>query len=174
MLSLNIHADTVYFKDIKLEHLPQILKWYNKIDDFKFATGIDKPMTLENLMEKYAEVAICINEFFVGIYCQKDNQMIGILKGRLEYENKNSVWISSIVIDQVFQNKGYGSLSIKMLLDHLKQFNRIKDAYLAVIEVNEQGIGFWNKNCFSEIRKIQNHIKLQDKHQNVIIMHRIL
>ena len=174
MLSLNIQAQTVYFKDIKLEHLPQILKWYNKIDDFKFATGIDQPMTIEMLTEKYAEVSICTNEFFVGIYCATHHQMIGILKGRLEYENKHSVWISSLVIDLLYQNKGYGSVAIKMLLDHFKDFNQIKDAYLAVIEVNEQGIGFWHKNSFTEVRKIKNHIKLQNKQQNVIIMHRIL
>ena len=48
MLSLNIQGDSVYFRDIKLEHLPQILNWYNKIDDFKFATGIDQPMTIRD------------------------------------------------------------------------------------------------------------------------------
>lgn len=174
MLSLNIQEDTVYFRDIKLEHLPQILNWYNKIDDFKFATGIDQPMTIDMLIQKYAEVAICANEFFVGVYSHIEKKMVGILKGRLEYENKYSVWISSIVIDSAYQNKGYGSLSIQILLKHLKYYNKIKEAYLAVIEVNEQGRRFWCKNCFNEVRRIQNHIKLQNKHQNVIIMHRVL
>ena len=91
------------------------------------------------LTQKYAEVSICTNEFFVGIYSYVENKMIGILKGRLEYENKNTVWISSIVIDLVYQNKGYGSLCIRILLEHLKLYNKIKEAYLAVIEVNEQG-----------------------------------
>jgi RimJ/RimL family protein N-acetyltransferase len=174
MFSLNIQGDSVYFRDIKPEHLPQILNWYNKIEDFKFATGIDQPMTIEMLTQKYAEISICTNEFFVGIYSYVENKMIGILKGRLEYENKNTVWISSIVIDLVYQNKGYGSLSIRILIEHLKLYSKIKEAYLAVIEVNEQGRRFWSKNCFNEVRRIHNHIRLQNKQQNVIIMHRAL
>ena len=98
MFSLNIQAETVYFKDIKLEHLPQILDWYNKIDDFKFATGIDQPMTIEMMTQKYAEVSICTNEFFVGIYCTNVDKMIGILKGRLEYENKNIVGLVPLLL----------------------------------------------------------------------------
>lgn len=174
MLSLNIQAQNINFKDIKFEHLPQILNWYNKIDDFKFATGIDHPMTLEMLIWKYSEMSNCTNEFFVGIYCPYEQKMIGILKGRLEFENNYSVWISSIVIDSLYQNKGYGSVAINVLLDHLKRFNNIRDAYLAVVEVNNHGICFWNKNNFCKVKKIQNHIKLQNKQQNIIIMHKIL
>jgi len=172
MHSLNIQNDIVYFRDIKPEHLPMILKWYNKVDDFKFATGIDTPMTLEKLTGKYAEVAICVNEFFVGIYSKNESRMIGILKGRLEYKNKYAVWISSIVIDSNLQKKGYGTASVNLLLNVLKTNQNVQDAYLAVIEDNEQGRMFWNKLKFKELRRIENHLKLQNKPQNVIVMHK--
>ena len=174
MFSLNIQEQTVYFKDIKLEHLPQILKWYNKIGDFKFATGIDEPLTLEVLTRKYAEVAICINEFFVGIYTVAENEMIGILKGRLEYENKYAVWISSIVIDSNYQRRGYGSSSIELALNYFKNHNGMKTAFLSVIEENEQGRRFWSKHNFLELRRLENHIKLNKRQQNIIIMQKIL
>lgn len=165
-----MQSDVVYFEDIKLENLPRILKWYNKVDDFRFATGIDHPISLEELTQKYAEVAICSNEFFVGIYGQKEKKMIGILKGRIEYENKHSVWISSIVIDPKYQNRGLGSAAINILLSYLKMNNSITNAYLAVIEDNVQGKAFWLKHGFKELRKIENHLKLMDRQQNVIIM----
>ena len=172
MFSLNVRDDVVCFEDIKLEHLPLILKWYNKVDDFKFATGIDHPIPLEKLTQKYAEVAICSNEFFVGIYTVKERIMIGILKGRLENKGKHNVWISSIVIDPEYQNRGYGSASINLLLSSLKSGSMVKSAYLAVIEENTQGRAFWTKHNFVEARRIENHLKLQDKQQNVIIMYR--
>lgn len=170
MLSLNIQNEIVYFKDIKLEHLPKILDWYNKVDDYKFATGIDKTITMDLLTKKYAEVAICSEEFFTGIFLKREEKMIGILKGRLDHGNKNVVWISSIVIDICYQNKGYGKAVIALLLSYFKKNNKIEDAFLSVIEENIQGREFWKSQNFKEVRKIENHIKLQDKNQNIIIM----
>jgi ribosomal protein S18 acetylase RimI-like enzyme len=174
MFSLNIQNDVVYFRDIKLEHLPYILNWYNKVDDFKFATGIDSPITYETMKKKYAEVAICSNEFFVGIFNKSESKMIGILKGRLHYNEKDAVWISSIAIDSKYQSKGYGSIALNLLLSYLKDRNIIKCVYLAVIEENDQGRRFWTKHGFKTLRKIVNHIKLQDRQQNAIIMFRQL
>ena len=172
MFSLNIGGEKIFFSDIKLEHLPLILKWYNKVDDFKFATGIDHPISLEQLTKKYAEVAICSNEFFVGINTRDENVMVGILKGRLEYKSKHIVWISSIVIDPDYQNRGLGSAAIELLLNHLKAYCSVKTAYLAVIEENVHGRAFWLKHGFQEMRKIENHLRLQDKQQNVYIMNK--
>jgi ribosomal protein S18 acetylase RimI-like enzyme len=170
MFALNIQNSVISFKDIKVEDLPLVLNWYNKVDDFKFATGIDTPITLISLRRKYAEVAICRDEFFVGIYTQNELKMIGILKGRLKYRNRDAVWISSIVIDPLSQKKGFGTMTINMLLDHLKLHYNVRFVYLAVIEENIQGTTFWVKNNFRELRKIENHLRLQDKNRNVIIM----
>ncbi|MCX7746736.1 MAG: GNAT family N-acetyltransferase [Clostridia bacterium] len=170
MFPLNIQSHLILFKDIKLEHLPQILEWYNKVEDFKFATGIGEPITLERLRQKYAEVAICSREFFVGIYLKEEPKMIGILKGSLKVEGEETLWISSIVIDPVYQNKGFGKMAVNLLLDYLKMKNAVKSVYIAVIEENIQGRAFWEKQNFKEIRKIENHFKLQNKRQNVIIM----
>ena len=170
MFSLKINNGMIGFKDIKVEHLPEILKWYNKIDDYKFATGIDTPISIETLRRKYAEVAICSSEFFAGIYICRDNKMIGIIKGSLKYKDNDAVWISSIAIDKDLQNMGYGTLAVSMLLYYLKESCKLNSAYLAVIEDNLQGKGFWDKNNFKEVRKIESHFKLQDRKQNVIIM----
>jgi RimJ/RimL family protein N-acetyltransferase len=170
MLTLNIQNNVVYFRDIKLKDLTKVLTWYNKVDEFKFATGIDHPITFEVLKQKYAEVLISENEFFVGIYTCKEEEMIGILKGNLKLEAGNIMWISSIVIDPAFQNMGYGTETVNLLINYVKLNNKINEVYLAVIEDNLQGRTFWLKQDFQVLRKISNHIKLQDKSQNVIIM----
>lgn len=170
MFSLNIQNDKVSLKDIRPVHLPSILRWYNQVDDFKFATGIDKPITFEAFRHKYAEVAICSNEFFAGIYRKKDDMLIGILKGSVQSRKDAAIWISSIVIDPGFQNRGYGSSSIGLLLEFFKSCQGIRTVYLAVIEDNRQGIRFWVKHDFTRLRIIKNHFKLQDRACNVIIM----
>ena len=174
MFSLNIQNDNLYFRDIKPDHLPLILNWYNKVDNFKYATGIDSPISLGALHQKYAETAICKDEFFAGIYSLKEEKMIGILKGRLKYKGIDTVWISSIVIDNIYQQKGYGKSAIFLLLDYLKINNKIGGVYLAVIEENAQGREFWKKQSFQELRKMENYLKLQNRNQNVIIMYKKL
>jgi ribosomal protein S18 acetylase RimI-like enzyme len=170
MFSINIHNETIYFKDINLNDLPQILEWYNKVDEFKFATGIDSPISLEELVKRYADIIISRSEIFTGIYLESGNKMIGILKGSLKYKDKDALWISSIVVDHEYQNKGYGSLAITLLLKYLRINNKVESAFLAVVEENVQGRAFWVKQKFRELKRIENRLKLQRKNQNIIIM----
>ena len=173
MLSINTHNNTVFFRDIKTEHLPRILDWYNKIDDFKFATGIDAPISMGILMGKLAEVRISSEEFFVGIHLRQ-SEMIGVLKGRVQNRIRSTAWINSIVIDPLYQKKGYGSSAIELLLWYLSTQKGTQTVLLSVIEENTAGVEFWSKNGFQKIRRIENHIILQDKGQNVIIMQKTL
>ncbi len=174
MFPLNFNNDRIYFKDIKIEHLPQILKWYNKTEEFKYATGIDTEITIDDLTRKYAETAICSKEFFAGIYNSEDNMMIGIIKGNVKYEDSDAVWISSIVIDTSFQDCGYGTSAVNLLLNYLGTKHGTKTAYLAVVEENLQGRTFWKRLGFTEMRVMQGRYKLNDRRQNVIIMTRQL
>ena len=174
MLRLNIANNQLRFMDIKPEMLPEVLKWYNNVDEFKYATGIDKPIDMGCMLQKYEEVAICSSEFFVGIYADRREKMIGILKGRLKSGKTPIVWISSIVIDPALQGKGYGSQALAMLLEYLRQNSCIQSAYIAVVEENGHGLRFWDKNGFRFVRKIEKHMLIDDKKQNVVIMRKAI
>lgn len=170
MHALNIQNEDVYFRDIKPGHLPEILKWYNKVEDFRYATGIDEPINLDTILAKYAEVAICSNEFFVGIYSKLDGKMIGILKGSIRYRRKDTAWISSIAIDTQYQGKGYGTTSLRLLSEYLSTCCGIKSILLAVIEENLQGKNFWESQNFREVRRVEKWIKWKDRKQNILVM----
>ena len=174
MLAINARNDYIYFKDIKPDFLPQLLNWYNRVSEFKFATGIDAPITIETLTEKYVEAAICSNEFFTSIHLCKDNTLIGILKGSIGYNEKKAVWISSIIIDTEFQNKGFGTKTILLLFDFFTVNFGINSAYLAVIEKNIQGMAFWTKLLFKKVRRYNGHFMMEYNNQNVSIMYRRL
>lgn len=174
MFPLNIQNDIIYFRDIKPKQLPQILDWYNNIDDFRFATGLDTPISMEILLRKYSEAAISSDEFFTGIYIRQELRMVGILKGRLHNRNKGTIWINSIAIDPDYQCRGYGSISIGLLLKYLKTHINAKSVFLSVIEENTRGIAFWLNQGFRKVKKIEDYIKLQERGQNVIIMRKDL
>lgn len=174
MYSLNIENDIIEFRDIRREHLPVILDWYNRVDDSKYATGIDQPLTLGTLSQKYTEAAICSKEFFIGISIRRQRKFIGVLKGRVQYRGSGSLWISSITIDPEYRNMGYGSQAVQLLLSNLKVSSDLKEVYLAVFEENLKGRRFWKKQEFSELHRIDNHITLENRQQNVILMHRTI
>ncbi|MBZ4644688.1 MAG: hypothetical protein PWR27_1262 [Petroclostridium sp.] len=170
MLSLNIDCEDIILKDIKRSDLPAILKWYNMTEKYKYATGIDKPISLQNLVEKYLEVLYCESEFFAGIYLKRNNCLIGLMKGRLKKKEANAVWISSFLIDCDYQGCGYGKKSLNIVANYFKLYHSINTIYISVIMENSEGIRFWCNNKFEPLRKMHNHIVLNGKEQDVILM----
>lgn len=169
MLRLNIKNEIISFVNIRPEQLPDILKWYNNYNEFKYATGVDKPITMSCMMQRYEEAAICSSEFFVGIYENISSKMVGILKGRVKDKENHIVWINSLAIDPAMQGKGYGTLAISLLLGHMKNNHGIKTAYIAVVEDNIQGLKFWRSNGFTEVKRIDSNIMMDgEKHSTII------
>jgi len=171
---LNIHIGKLYLKDMAYEDLPYLIRWYNNTDDFKYATGVAHPITLEYLVRSYEKTVACMHEFFAGIYLKNNCNMIGILRGNLKNENKNLVWISQFLIDKEYQRKGYGSQAIEGVLDYFSIKAGASDAFVAVAEGNATGKCFWEKIGFQEIRKHKGHFKDSDEELNIIVMRKKL
>lgn len=170
MLSMRIVTAEIVIKDIKRRDLPNIIKWYNGGQDYKYATGMDQPVTLEILIQKYLEVVYCGSEFFAGIQLKHNNDMIGLIKGRLKKGKVNSIWINSLIIDARYRGGGYGTKSLNMISEYFKSRYDIKKIFISVIMENQSGIRFWHKNGFKSIRKTNIRIMLNGKGHNVVLM----
>ncbi|WP_331915393.1 GNAT family N-acetyltransferase [Pseudobacteroides sp.] len=171
---MNIQSQYVYLKDISYDDIEKILKWYSRVDHFKYATGKDIPVEINELTSIYKESVESDSEFFTGIYKKDSNQMIGILKGRLESTHKNKVWIRTIVIDPHHQRKGYGRESVRLSLSYLKAKGNASEAYLAVAEENVKGRQFWEALGFDFYKKMFSCVKIADKQCEVVIMQKKL
>ena len=55
MYQLNAGRGGICFKDIQREDLPEILRWYNDIPEFEFATGVDAPISLDKLADSFED-----------------------------------------------------------------------------------------------------------------------
>ena len=170
MFQLNIRNERIAIRDILPGQLPCILQWYNRVEDFKFATGIEAPITLNTLDGKFAESAASDRDFLTGIHVIGEDRLIGLIKGRIQGKTRDSVWINSIVIDPEFQKRGYGSSAIKLLMCYLKLYSHISRVFLAVALENRGGRIFWEKNGFREMRRMRSGMRLNGRRQEVIIM----
>ena len=172
MYSLNARNETVYFDDICSGELPQVLKWYNLVEEFKYATGNDREITIDILLQKYREAMDSPVDFLAGIHLNRDGRMIGAMRGRIQYSEKNTGWLNFIVIDPEYQGRGYGSASVNLLINHLGTACGLKGIYLAVAEDNLRGMAFWAGNNFSGVRRMENRLSLSGRRCAAIIMYR--
>lgn len=170
MLTLDIYDDILKFCNVNKDNFKQILKWYNNISCYKFATGIDKPISLQELYQKYIEVFVSKSEFFSGIYLKPNDELIGIIKGGVNSRFHNSLWINSIIICEHFQNKGYGTRTINLVSEYFMKYYNVNNVYVSVLDKNIKARNFWSKLGFTELRKMNNHLIMDNQKQNVIIM----
>ncbi|TYQ18387.1 UNVERIFIED_CONTAM: ribosomal protein S18 acetylase RimI-like enzyme [Acetivibrio alkalicellulosi] len=170
MLSLNIQGDDIFLKDIKLNELKYIYKWYNNYEEYKYATGVDYPISFNHLVRKYNESILCLDEFFVGIYSCNLYKMIGVLKGKYINLDKRTLWIRLVIIESGFQRKGYGQKAVNLLINHFKSNKNIKSVCLAVAKDNIKAIKFWHKQGFEEMESLNSFLELSEKPFNPIVM----
>ena len=173
MLDISYKNRSLSFENIKKKDMPLLLEWYNKIGDYVYATGIDKPMTLEEILEKYIEAEIGTCEFFAWIINSYEEK-VGIIKGSIKYQENDSIWINSLLIDAKYRRKGYGREAVTVLFSTLSKSFNLQKLYVSVIEDNKIGITFWNNIGFQTVKRLSKHIQLAGTLRNTIIMCKVI
>jgi len=172
MLTINLQLDNLILKDITKENLADVLNLYNQNNQNIYATGIDRRMSPTDINEKYLEVLVNSHEFFTGIFRKGDAglKMVGVVKGRIDYENSEEAWISSILIDNCCQRLGIGTTVANALLDIFNKCYDVKRFYIGIIAGNDIGKYFWQKLGFNYFRTIEQYIELKGLAVDFIIM----
>lgn len=189
MLTLKFSKDNLIFKDVVKENLEQILNLYNQNERNIYATGIDRLMSIEDIQEKYLEVLVSSYEFFTGIFLkdsaetenvekdgteavqsEKGCKLIGVVKGRIDYENSEEAWISSVLIDNCYQHQGIGTKTVNAIVSHLNQAYDVKRLCIGIISGNSIGRCFWQNLGFNYLRTIEQYMTLNQHAEDFIIM----
>ena len=72
------------------------------------------------------------------------------------------------------RNKGFGSIALELLLNHLRDSCGISEVYLAVAEKNTCGRNFWRKKGFCDVKRIGDRVLFNESGQEIVIMGRWL
>ena len=174
MLLPKIDDSLFHYKNISRDDFKELLNFYNSEEDFRFATGIELPLTIRNLYEKYAQTVVSKNEFFIGVYLVENDELIGAIRGGVNGKTQNGLWINSIAIDKNYQNKGYGTKIINSIIDYFDNNYEIDKVYVSVVGINSRAKDFWRKLGFVDLRKMKSSIYLDNKKQEIIIMQKEL
>ena len=169
MLDISYQDENLYFVNICKNDLSELLIWYNSIQDYMYGTGIDKPITLKEMQEKFIETAISTHDFFAWIV-NSENDRVGIIKGSVKSQNNEAIWINSLLIRSEYRRKGYGKNAVNKLIDYIEKFHNIKRAFVSVVEDNKGGLEFWSKLGFNKTKHLDKHVTLAGIQRDIIIM----
>ncbi|NLM43104.1 MAG: GNAT family N-acetyltransferase [Clostridiales bacterium] len=171
MLGMNMEIEGFTFRDIKKNELDKVLQIYNNDSaETQFAIGSSRNMSIKELEEKYLEVLISSHEFFVGIFSKTSNELIGVIKGRIDYDKNDEVWITSFIIKEEYRNKGIGNKTINAFISYMHKTYDVKSFSAGVISKNIKGINFWSKAGFKHIRTIERYIDINNNFEDFIIL----
>lgn len=158
MVKVDFTEENFSFKSIEeadLDTLEQWLKENNDEDDTCYS--LDSQIFYRRFLEYY----VTEDECFIKI--MKNNNIIGIFKGRLELEDKKELFIWLYVIDKEIRLKGYGSKIIESIIGYFKDKYSIETIKVGIVEENSVGLAFWQANGFSKIRSVKNFFQSENQ-----------
>ncbi|SKA75277.1 Ribosomal protein S18 acetylase RimI [Clostridium sp. USBA 49] len=149
MFDININMDNMVISNIERQDILYIKDWINN-QNLSYLNNT-KPIDFNELYERFLEYYVSENEFFLKI--TNDDNLIGIIKGRIEFKNLNEVWIWNFIIDEKYRGNGIGSKIIDSIKNYFLNSFGIYSFYTVACEKDIKALKFWNKNGF-EISRI--------------------
>lgn len=166
MLNVELRFDDIYISNIDKKNLPQIQKWMILQKQL-----VNDETDLQELEERFLESYISECEFFLKI--NKKNELIGIIKGRLEFKNPNEVWIWSFYIDDKYKTTNLDDEIITELLNYFLQEYGIDVFWTRIIKNDEESLCFWKKTGFQSVRMVKDFYRINGKYMDMLIMKKI-
>ncbi|MEA4827948.1 MAG: GNAT family N-acetyltransferase [Clostridium sp.] len=152
MFDIKLKFNEIEIVSIEKEDLLNIYKWLKNESEYMNEYDMNLVDELQ-FYERFLEYYVSECEFFLKI--NQCNQLIGIIKGRIEFKNPNEVWITYFILDSNVRNAGLGSEILQAIVKYFNKDFGIVNFY-AKIEEFSQSIDFWKKNNFSILKIYKN------------------
>jgi hypothetical protein len=150
MIPVRISINNISINNISPEEFNTVLSCINESDDNYRVLGRNDPMTYDEIEQRYIESLMNSLEFFCGIYMK--NNLIGIIKGRIESKCEKELWILSYLFFNQYRNQGNGSEILSYFENYFFDNYNINKFCVLIIENNDLGKKFWNKNGYKVAR----------------------
>ncbi|QGU94904.1 GNAT family N-acetyltransferase [Clostridium bovifaecis] len=144
MFYINLEIQDIKISSIEKEDLEKVYQWLSCEDSF---------IEYRQFYERFLEYYLSECEFFLKI--NKNSNLIGIIKGKVEFKNPNEVWLSYFILESRMRNQGIGSEILNGIINYFFKDCGIVKFYVKVKENNFKSLVFLRKNNFSPIKLSQ-------------------
>jgi ribosomal protein S18 acetylase RimI-like enzyme len=166
MLDIEMKFNNIIVSNVEKKDLPQIHEWMELEGKFVYEES-----NLNELNERFLESYISEGEFFLKI--NNNNELIGIIKGRLEFKNPNEAWIWFFYINDKYRVTSLSNNIINALISQFYQKYGIDIFFTRVIKNDSENIRFWRNMGFNIIRIVKDFYNINDEYIDMLIMKKI-
>lgn len=166
MLDVELRFNDISISNIDNRDLPQIQAWMKLQKQL-----LHDEMNLQELKERFLESYISECEFFLKI--SKREELLGIIKGRLEFKNPNEAWIWFFYIDDKYRNTNLNNEIMERLLNYFLCEYDINIFCTRIIKNDIDSLEFWKNIGFKSIRMVKDFYSIDGKHMDMLIMKRV-
>lgn len=145
---------------IQEEHYQDIYQLqYNNVLYFEYTK--EYPPKYEDIIAEVVELpphTTMSQKYYIGFYLE--DTLIAVMDYIDGYPNNNTYWIGLFILDINYQRLGIGT---KIISKFIELSN--KNIQLGCLSNNKEGLAFWRKFGFKEIRRSYN----EEKDWNIIV-----
>lgn len=142
MFDVKLNFEDVEISSLEKEDLDDVYNWLKN----QYLYLENERLQKRDFYERFLEYYINECEFFVKI--KKRGQLIGILKGNIEFKNPNEVWLSYFLLDYRLTQNGIGSSILNSVMKYFEKDCGISNFYINLKEESLFSVEFWRKNNF--------------------------
>ena len=164
MFDVNLNVNDLSICSLNRADIIPIKQWLETQNSNESYLNIDE------FSERFIESYVSENEFFVKIL--KDNEFIGIIKGRIEFKNGNEVWIWTFIINNNLKKDNLESIILDNLEKYFAEEFGIYNFFTIIAEDNVDAKKFWSSNGFKLLRIAENYFKSDGKDIDMLIYKR--
>ncbi|MDR5586137.1 MULTISPECIES: GNAT family N-acetyltransferase [Clostridium] len=151
MVDVEFYYEDFEITSVKKSDIDRLNKWIILNDKFSVDLfSLDQQLFFRRFLEYY----LTEEELFLKI--EKDNEIYGVFKGRLELQEKSELFIWLYLIDSRFRNKGLGKNMLIEILQYFKSKYCIECFKVGVNSKNKRAVKFWNNSGFNKLRIAKN------------------
>ncbi|MBU3189771.1 GNAT family N-acetyltransferase [Clostridium bowmanii] len=166
MFNIDIVFDDVSILSVEKEDIFHIESWINRQQVFNVEAG--KNYAIKDFYERYLEYYVSEGEYFLKILC--DSELIGIIKGRIEFKNPNEVWIMCYLIEFRLYDDDISTKIINEFVKHLYKNYGICNFYTFVSAKNHDMLKLWKNNNFEISRVTSNFLEIDSEDTDILIL----
>lgn len=168
MVNINFNYENYTFESVKESDFKELIEWMrknNETDDITYS--LDSQVFYQRFIEYY----VTDNECFIII--KKENNIVGVFKGRLDLEDKEELFIWYFTIDRKFRGKGVGSEIIERIIEYFESRYSISVTKVGIVENNIGALNFWTRIRFTFLRSTKNFFCYEaEENKGLVILKR--
>ena len=163
-------GEHIYLSPISVEDVEKYTEWMNGFETTDYTGRSSQIYTVEN-ERKWLEGSIedKLNQIF-GIVALKDDKLIGNCGiHKIDSKNRNAT-LGIFIGDKGERSKGYGTETIKLLLDYGFNYLNLHEIQLDVMSFNKRAIRCYEKAGFKQYGRRRESEYVNGKYYDLISM----